>query len=1007
MRKEADLVELYQVFADSQTCLRRAIISAAVPDMEGVDIPECGSCGVCQCRFGRGHKDCKDVTNILKRMLTPEFFNGSTGWTEATLLTKLTRKEIALSAAVARKLVFGCKIFGLLRRMDGRKKMLQLGPHCQVVGPAAEAGIHMWMECSESVPTSNESLSNETEQETALTEEFDENFDVKEIIDSRTRGGLLEYHARFHHGHADEWLSAKDLPNAGEAIQKFEESHPQSARLPISAFEDVPVVLNSWVNNWSFLNYVLVQCLVGMKKISWSDIKNDLQLADELQQNDPKILQRKIGRDFPPGPPPRTDMELTFAASVKLGGDGRLKWEMKWPKIITRREGTVAGLTKRVYEQHGSWNLLSVEIADGGDKGAQVSQLLRKTEGFRVAGRDWLWPKVRVASSTKNRQLIFRAKKAAAEAGVQLPLCPRSRHAPEDYQAALDRWNEGPLLNSHYDWTVNMTKTISKAVHRANLMHSSITPTVEPDNVVAIPDDPPGLDKVTDGAGDISRNLMAAVYAAYLDRTGEVSDGCVPTALQYRMGSHALKGVASVDPALGDSNTLAFRSTQQKYSEIVDPTAVQRVIEVCKFATDSGSVRLNLEVIRMMEPRLKDPEVLTRLLRHQLEKEMHALDDGTTKTAEWFCRNDGARGEGIWDKISAGFALESELVQGLLKKAMRERAEAAFAEEKLYITVPESRRLILIPDKPGLMREDEVMLRVPRHPGISRALLARNPCKWPGEILDCPSVRPEECARRALPDEAKYQAALAWYTEQQCVCIMPALAGCRPMADRMQNGDYDGDDVIAIWQKDIVAGFKPCEPLVYAASELGTPCEPHPLGNMRFDELIDELDIDAGGSSSDKEEDRMEKLSDQVNDKVWEWFDHLVREMPSAGRMSSVARISQAHAAHADICCPVWRWRTRKSAVRRCSYILCVLCSPHTSVTAHFRQDLDSDNTPRSCVAHPRACLVAGSVRRGGPPGRHEGAGALGRARAGRRVLRDDAAPAGGAARGAAAALRV
>jgi hypothetical protein len=658
-----------------------------------------------------------------------------------------------------------------------------------------------------------------------------------------------------------------------------------------------------------------------------------------------------------------------------------------------------------VYEKHGSWNVLSVEIADGGDKGVRVSQLLRKTGGFRVAGRDWLWPKVRVASSTKNRQLIFRAKKAAAYGGVQLPLCPRSRHAPEDYQPALERWTEGPLLASHFDWTVNGTRTIAKAVHRANLMHSSITPTVEPDSVVAIPDDPPGLDEVTDGAGDISRSLMAAVYAAYLERTGEVSDGCVPTTLQYRLGSHALKGVASVDPALGDSSsTLAFRSTQQKYAEIVDPTAVQRVLEVCTFATDSGPVRLNLEVIRMMEPRLRDPGVLTGLLRRQLEEEMRALDDGTARAAERFCRNDGARGVGIWDKIAAGFALESELVQGLLRAAMRARAEAAFAEEKLYITVPESRRLLLIPDKHGLLREDEVMLRVPRHPGIARALLARNPCKWPGEILDCPCVRPEECARRALPDEARYEAALAWYTEQQCVCIMPALAGCRPMADRMQNGDYDGDDVIAIWQEDLVAGFKPCEPLVYAAPALGTPCEPHPLGNMRFDELIAELDIDAGGHSSDKEEDRMEKLSEHVNGKVWEWFDHLVREMPAAGRMSSVARISQAHAAHADICCPVWQWRTRKSAVRSLrthpSRPLFPSHVRHSTLPTGLR--LWQHTAP---LAHLRACSVAGSARRGGPPGRDGGAGAPGRARAGRRVLRHDAAPAGGGARGAAAAL--
>jgi hypothetical protein len=939
-------------------------------------------------------------------MLTPEVFNGSTGLREATLLTKLANPSFALTAAVARKLVFGCKIFGLLQRIDGTKKTLRLGPHSQLVGAGNEAGLRMWVECSESAPTSSIKL-NETEQENALTEVFDENFDVKEIVDSRTRDGVLEYHARFDRDHADEWLPAKDLCNAGEAIQNFEESHPQSARLSMSAFEDVPVVLNRFVKNWSFLNYVLVQCLVGMKKISWSDIQKDLQLAAELQQNDPKTLQRRLGRDFPPGVLPRPDMELTFAASVRLGGDGRLQWAMRWPEVITRREGAVAGLTKRVYEQHGSWNVLSVEIADGGDKGAQVSQLLRKTGGFRVAGRDWLWPKVRVASSTDNRQLIFRAKKAASHGGVQLPLCPRSRHAPGDYQPALDRWTEGPLLASHYDWTVNSTKTLAKAVHRANLMHSSITPTVEPDSVVAIPDDPPGLDEVTDGAGDISRNLMAAVYAAYLERTGEVSDGCVPTTLQHRLGSHALKGVASVDPALGDSNTLAFRSTQQKYAEIADPTAVQRVLEVCKFATDSGPVRLNLEVIRMMEPRLRDPEVLTGMLRRQLEREMRALDDGTARAAEWFCRNDGARGVGIWDKIAAGFALESELVQSLLRVAMRARAEAAFAEEKLYITVPESRRLILIPDKFGLMREDEVMLKVPRHPGIPRALLARNPCKWPGEILDCPSVRPEECARRALPDEARYEAALAWYTEQQCVCIMPALAGCRPMADRMQNGDYDGDDVIAIWQKDLVAGFKPCEPLVYAEAALGTPCEPHPLGNMRFDELIAELDIDAGGRSSDTEEDRMKKLSEHVNGKVWEWFDHLVREMPAAGRMSSVARISQAHAAHADICCPVWQWRARKSAVHRCSHILRVLCSPHTSVTAHFRQGLESGSTPRSCVAHPRACSVAGSVRRGGPPGRDGGAGAPRRARAGRRLLRHDAAPAGGGARGGAAALRV
>jgi hypothetical protein len=416
-----------------------------------------------------------------------------------------------------------------------------------------------------------------------------------------------------------------------------------------------------------------------MGRLTWEDI--DIGLGAVLQPKPGEIcgdlllpLQRKLGSRWPLGLPSQPERcDLSFAAKVTADEGGQPIWALQWPEPITRFGVTgLGGLTKRVYEKYGSWNVLSVTLAEAGEANGKllrelIARVGRGTLDFHLAGRTWRRPKARVAGGPGGRcELTFFAARAAEQKGQQR-LKPHFR-GREQFQASLDAVNDGPFLHWHLDPVDNVGMTLAKAVGRAALMHSSAVPTVvvapeERKEVPMLPAaaaapgplEPLAQDQAhcglrsgggakpadyTEGTGRVSEALMEEIHHAWLERSGKLhsrdDDGITPSTFQGRIG--ACKGVWSVDPAL-PGRALLYRPSQKKFV-IRNPTPTQMTVEVCEFARGDKPGRLDLQVIRMLEPRLREPTVLVRRLRAQLAREAAALTHADA--ARRFCEDGGA-----------------------------------------------------------------------------------------------------------------------------------------------------------------------------------------------------------------------------------------------------------------------------------------------------------------------------------------------------------------------------
>jgi hypothetical protein len=129
----------------------------------------------------------------------------------------------------------------------------------------------------------------------------------------------------------------------------------------------------------------------------------------------------------------------------------------------------------------------------------------------------------------------------------------------------------------------------------------------------------------SDGNCVCSPDVLETIREEFLRCTGEEDDGRPATPMQIRYLS--MKGVLVADPAL-PRNTLHYNCSQKKYElQFRRATETQRRIEVCGFARDSKSARLNIQIIVALEARMKRPELLGELLTKQLHSYSLALTD--------------------------------------------------------------------------------------------------------------------------------------------------------------------------------------------------------------------------------------------------------------------------------------------------------------------------------------------------------------------------------------------
>jgi hypothetical protein len=246
--------------------------------------------------------------------------------------------------------------------------------------------------------------------------------------------------------------------------------------------------------------------------------------------------------------------------------------------------------------------------------------------------------------------------------------------------------------------------------------------------------------------------------------------------------------------------------------------------------------------------------LLADLLTEQLENDAKALTN--FEACERFCRDGGDKGEAVLDKLRAGWRLEDEIVQALLRRSMVIRHRRCVDENKLHIKVKQSRDYHIVPDPFGILEPEEIVVKIPGIGYLQKnCIIARSPCYHPGELLAVTAVPITNLLHRIQTGQNDQMAAYKWFERGQSVVVLsskyvgqafPGPNGRhsdnwdprRTVADLMQGGDYDGDTVKVIWDERFVSGFKPVEPPVY------TPPQKHPLGSTKICDLDPSVKVD-------------------------------------------------------------------------------------------------------------------------------------------------------------------
>ena len=585
-----------------------------------------------------------------------------------------------------------------------------------------------------------------------------------------------------------------------------------------------PELVAGLVDRWPLLHRVVVESLVTSQRLRWKDVT--VQLAEQLCGTTLYPLETLMQQRWEWLPPQPNLHNFIFTANVSVSC-GRVSWELQWPQVVSRKFAAgCTGYSKRMFEYHGHTNLLFVELP-GGNSGVRIAERLFQCRPssetvLHLLGHEWKLLFCRPDSA--KCQMVF--KRAGSTIG---------RH-----DGVFDRWHFDPSQNGHI--------TVAKALSRCNLASSTVVATVQVQKTSIIPAENSHLDPLTDGACGISRSLFVKVWECFCAATSTDDTGTSPTVFQGRIGP--MKGVWYIDPSLPDG-TMQVRSTQKKF-ELPDPTPQQLRIEVCCFGVDSGPARLNLQMIRLLEMRMADPQLLVELLTQQLADCIAAFK--RFEKAEAFCRDAGSIGVDIMAKLQNGFKLDHVLVQSLLRKAMHSKHQWCVDENKLHIRLPKSRDLIIIPDPFSVLRPHEVIVKIP---GIGyvqnqNVIVARNPCYDPGELLELTAIHAWDLLQR-VPISAR-GTLREWFETQQCVAVLSSQGagsnvhtdGERSVADMMQGGDYDGDRVKVIYDRRFTDGLRSFDPPQYS------PSVKHPLGSVRLADV------------------------DSHDDAAFEWFKYLV-----------------------------------------------------------------------------------------------------------------------------------
>lgn len=269
----------------------------------------------------------------------------------------------------------------------------------------------------------------------------------------------------------------------------------------------------------------------------------------------------------------------------------------------------------------------------------------------------------------------------------------------------------------------------------------------------------------SDGCGTISLDLAKKVWKTY-------KRNCRPTLFQIRYAG--AKGMVSLDNRL-EGDVLCIRPSMLKFQ------STHNKLEICNAARRGLPFYLNRQLVKILEDLGVSHEAFHRL-QELAVSEVRSAASSPTKTAAFLDRKGVGTGCNLsWliERLSEiGIdARDDMFLQGALEHAML--SELRMIKHKARIPVENGHTLYGVMDETGVLRENQIFVRVDGKVRTGLVAITRSPALHPGDI---------QLARA----EAVAVSASSPLMALDC-CVVFSQLGVRDLPSMLSGGDLDGD----------------------------------------------------------------------------------------------------------------------------------------------------------------------------------------------------------------------
>ena len=349
----------------------------------------------------------------------------------------------------------------------------------------------------------------------------------------------------------------------------------------------------------------------------------------------------------------------------------------------------------------------------------------------------------------------------------------------------------------HWLGDFSNNKSVSKYAARIGLCfsNSQLCGSLSPKELVPIDEIQHNHNKLSDGAGTISLELLTEV-AEISDNMKKLSFG---RSIQIRLGG--IKGVVSVDPRL-TGRKLCFRPSMHKFH------STHREIELLNWAEYRYGY-LNRQIILLLST-LDIPDDAFLSLQDSYMTNIRKIftNSQDLKRNIAIANKDETGGsemiDVIVDMLSKGYSAGNDLFMYAVAQALYVRMTMELRQRQ-RILIPESGCLMGVMDEFGVLEYGEVYVHIKFENNeetedkeiTGKVAVTKNPCFHPGDVRVLRAVSEEEMRERSG------QTGLFLWENYVNVVVFPQK-GHRSHPNEISGSDLDGDLYTVIWDPSLI-----------------------------------------------------------------------------------------------------------------------------------------------------------------------------------------------------------